>query len=128
MNQLYSVSIYYTNQYFLKWFTLENWRFGFEAPDPLAPHRSHTYFSAKTYSKNQYPKISIIATKTLPNWPKNGWVMIKNACRNMCMRPFCPFTWPNINIFQWLYQVNSISTIKLHILCKFQLNISKNVD
>ena len=42
-------------------------------------------------------------------------------------RDFWPINWPNINIFQG-NQLYSFSTINLHNLCVFQLNISLNVD
>ena len=63
--------------------------------------------------------------------PKNGWVMAKTYMPIYgiigLFRDFWPITWPKINMFQW-NEVYSISTTKLHILFKCQLNISKNMD
>ena len=57
-------------------------------------------------------------------WPKNvcpymEWLVY--------LETFWPITWQNINILR-CDEVYSISTMKLRILCKFQLNVSKNMD
>ena len=66
-------------------------------------------------------------------WQRQQFIAVCVTSRNLPVTAkkreilHIPITWPNINIFLW-DQIHSISTIKLHIWCNFQLNISKNKD
>ena len=69
--------------------------------------------------------------KFQPDWSKNGWVMAEK-CMPLygiigTFRDFVAHKLAKYQYFQW-NQLYSFSTINLHNLCTFQLNISLNVD
>ena len=74
------------------------------------------WFSLRIDRKH-YTNLLCSLKKFQPNWPKNGWFMVRKRISKYGHAP--PFG-PNINLF--FNVVCSISIIKLHIICKCQIN------